>query len=332
MCTAISHTTRDHYFGRNLDLEYAYDEAVTLTPRRFALSFRRMPAMRSHLAMLGVATIVDGYPLYYDATNEAGLSIAGLNFPDNAHYPVEAPGRDNVSPFELIPYLLGQCATVAQARLLLSRMTLASIPFSDALPLAPLHWLIADRSEAIVVEPMEDGLHIHANPVGVLTNNPPFPYHLTHLSHYRALRTDTPENRFDPALDLPAYSRGMGGIGLPGDLSSASRFVRAAFMKAHSLCADGEEESVTQFFHLLSSVRHIRGSVMVDGKPEITVYSSCCNTDRGVYYYTTYENSRITAIDMHRENLNGDALVAYPLIRTQQMHSPQDTQGRFSQI
>ena len=319
MCTALCFTTRDHYFGRNLDLEYALDEAVTVAPRRFPFAFRRMPAMKTHLAMIGVATTVDGYPLYYDATNEAGLSMAGLNFPGNAHYPPEAPDKDNVSPFEFIPYILGQCATIPQARLLLARINLAAMPFSDALPLAPLHWLIADRSEAIVVEPMADGLHIHDNPVGVLTNNPPFPYHLNNLSNYRALSSQTPENRFAPALELPVYSRGMGGLGLPGDLSSPSRFVRAAFMKAHSLCGNGEAESVTQFFHILSSVRHVRGSVMVEGKPEITVYSSCCNTDKGIYYYTTYENSRITAVDMRKEDLSSDALAAWPLVRAQQI-------------
>lgn len=323
MCTALSFTTGDHYFGRNLDLEYTLDEAVTIAPRRFPFAFRRMPAMKSHLAMIGVATTVDGYPLYYDATNEAGLSMAGLNFPDNAHYPPEAADQDNVSPFEFIPYILGQCATVAQARMLLSRLNLAAIPFSDALPLAPLHWLIADRSKAIVAEPMADGLHIYDNPVGVLTNNPPFPFHLTNLCNYRALSAQTPENRFDPALELPAHSRGMGGLGLPGDLSSSSRFVRAAFMKAHSLCGDGEQESVTQFFHILSSVRHIRGAVMVGDKPEITVYSSCCNTDKGIYYYTTYENSRISAVDMHREDLSGTSLTSYPLNRTQQIYSEQ---------
>lgn len=323
MCTAISFTTGDHYFGRNLDLEYALDEAVTIAPRRFRFPFRRMPAMKAHLAMIGVATAVDGYPLYYDATNESGLSMAGLYFPGNAYYPPETPDRDNVSPFEFIPYILGQCATVAQARTLLARLSLAALPFSDALPLAPLHWIIAGRSESIVVEPTESGLRIHDNPVGVLTNNPPFPYHLTHLSHYRALSSDTPENRFAPDLPLPVYSRGMGGIGLPGDLSSPSRFVRAAFMKAHSLCGSGEQESVTQFFHMLSSVRHLRGSVMVEGKPEITVYSSCCNTDKGIYYYTTYENSQITAVNLHAVDLNGDALAAYPLIRTQQIRAQQ---------
>ena len=320
MCTAISVLAHDHYFGRNLDLEYALGESVVVTPRRFPFAFRRAPALRAHPALIGVATVADGYPLYYDATNEAGLSMAGLNFPGNAHYPPETPDGDAVSPFEFIPWVLGQCASVSEARALLSRMRLAAIPFSAEMPLAPLHWLISDRHASLVVEPMADGLRVYDNPVGVLTNNPPFPFHMDNLCQYRALSPNTPENRFAPALDLPATSHGIGGVGLPGDLSSPARFVRAAFMKAHSLCGADELQNVGQFFHILSTVHHPRGSVMSGGKPAITLYASCCNTDRGIYYYTTYENSQITAVDMRREDLDGDAPAAYPLIMAQRIH------------
>lgn len=321
MCTAISMTAGDHYFGRNLDLEYSYKESIVVTPRGFPLALRRMPALSTHLAMIGVATIAEGYPLYYDATNETGLSIAALNFPGYAHYTPPSDRQDNIAPWELIPWLLAQCSCVSQARALLSRINLCALPFSDALPLSPLHFMISDKHESIVVEPMKDGLRIHDNPVHVLTNNPPFDYHLLNLSGYMQLSNQPPENRLDPSLDLAPYSRGMGAMGLPGDLSSASRFVRAAFMRANSLCGDSPDECVTQFFHILGSVAHVRGSVMVDGKPEITVYSSCCDTARGVYHYTTYENSQITAIDMHREDLGGSKLICYPLIREQQIRS-----------
>ena len=318
MCTAISFTSGDHYFGRNLDLEYSLNEAVVVIPRRFPLSFRCMPGLDTHLAMIGIATVADGYPLYYDATNEAGLSIAALNFPGNAHY---APPGDNntIAPYELIPWLLARCVSAAQARAMLSDLRLAALPFSDALPLSPLHFLISDSRENIVIEPMRDGLHIHDNPCGVLTNNPPFKMQMEYLSRYMRLDSRDPENTLDPSLNLTPSSRGTGAVGLPGDLSSPSRFVRAVFTKAHSQCGNTQEESVTQFFHILSSVAHVRGSVLVQGKPEITVYSSCCNTTRGIYHYTTYENSRITAIDMHRENLDGNTLSVFPLIRQQQI-------------
>jgi len=319
MCTAISFKTKAHYFGRNLDLECALKGDVVITPRSFPLSFRRMPVLKTHLAIIGTAMIADGYPLYYDATNETGLSIAALNFPGNAYYMPESQAQDNITPYELILWILGQCSCVSQARRLLSRMNLAAIPFSDALPLSPLHYLISDASESLVVEPMVDGLHIQDNPVGVLTNNPPLDYHLTHLSHYMQLTSREPENHFAPGLSLHAYSRGMGAIGLPGDLSSASRFVRAAFLKENSCGSDDETASVTQFFHMLSSVRHIRGSVLAGDALEVTLYSSCCSAGRGIYYYTTYENSQITAVDMHKENLSGCKLIAYPMIHTQQI-------------
>lgn len=319
MCTAVSFQTKDHYFGRNLDLEFSYHETVTITPRKFPLEFRKVPALKNHYAMIGVAYVVDDYPLYYDAVNEKGLAIAGLNFPGNAHYRTELAGMDNISPFELIPWLLGQCADLEQVRQKLSRLNLAAIDFSGELPLSPLHWMVSDKSGSLVVEAMKDGIHICGNPAGVLTNNPPFDFQMYHLANYMGLTGDVPENRFSKAIPLSPCSRGMGAMGLPGDLSSMSRFVRAAFVRANSLCGESEEESVSQFFHILAAVEQQRGCVRLeDGKNEITVYSSCCNADRGIYYYRTYENSQISGVDMHRENLDGEQLVSYPLIREQQ--------------
>ena len=112
----------------------------------------------------------------------------------------------------------------------------------------------------------------------------------------------------------------MGAIGLPGDLSSQSRFVRVAFTKMNSVCGEGEKESVSQFFHILGSVDQQRGCcVLEDGKCEITLYTSCCNASKGIYYYTTYDNHQITGVDMHRENLVGEDLIHYPTIKEEQI-------------
>ena len=319
MCTAASYKTKDHYFGRNLDYEFSYSETVTVTPRNYPFHFRRMGDMPTHYAMIGMAFVQQDYPLYYDATNEKGLSMAGLNFPGNADYKPEAPGADNVTPFEFIPWILGQCATVAQAREKLARLSLLNEDFSAQLPLSPLHWMISDANESIVVESVKDGLKVYDNPVGVMTNNPTFDFHLTNLANYMTVSRQDPENRFSDHLQLAPYSRGMGGIGLPGDLSSASRFVKAAFTRLNSLTGDSESESVSQFFHILGSVAQQKGCCQVAHGFEYTIYSSCCNTDKGIYYYTTYENSQITGVDMRRENLDGTALVSYPLITGQQI-------------
>lgn len=320
MCTAVTYRTKDHYFGRNLDLEYSCQESVTVTPRQYPLSFRLMGERKSHYAMIGMAYVADGYPLYYDATNEKGLSMAGLNFPQNAHYKDIKQGKENIAPFELIPWILGQCENITQVRQQLEKINLVRIDFSAQLPLSPLHWIIADRSEAITVECVEDGLKIYDNPVGVLTNNPTFDYHMLHLADFMGVTGKVPDNRFAPQLDLQPYSLGMGSIGLPGDLSSSSRFVRAVFTKMNSISSEDESASISQFFHILSSVAQPRGCTQVRGDEyEFTLYSSCCNTDKGIYYYRTYENSQITAVDMHHENLEGAELISYPLITGQQI-------------
>ena len=320
MCTAITYNTKNHYFGRNLDLEYSYHETVTITPRNYPFKFRKVKEINNHYAMIGMAYVAGDYPLYYDAINEKGLGMAGLNFPTNAVYHEEATDKDNIAPFEFIPWILSQCATVEETKNLLAKINIAQINFSDELPASPLHWIIADKEKSITVESVKDGLKVYDNPVGVLTNNPTFDIHMFNLNNYMSLSIEKPVNNFSKELNFDIYSRGMGALGLPGDLSSLSRFVKASFTKMNSLSGDTESESISQFFHILTSVEQQRGCVhMGEDKYEITIYSSCCNMDKGIYYYTTYENSQISGIDMHKENLDDTKLVSYDLIKGQQI-------------
>ncbi len=320
MCTAATYKTKDFYFGRTLDYEFSYGDEVTVTPRNYPFRFRQVQSMESHYAIIGMAYVAQDYPLYYDAVNEKGLGMAGLNFVGNAAFWDSKDGMDNIAQFEFIPWILGQCASVGDARKRIEGMNMLNIPFSDKLPLSHLHWIIADKDACITVEAVSDGIKVYDNPVGVLTNNPPFDKQLFALNNYMHLTPKSPQNTFGGGLELQRYSRGMGAIGLPGDLSSQSRFVRVAFVKKNSLSGDGESESVSQFFHILNSVDQQRGCCELDdGKYEITLYTSCCNTAKGIYYYTTYDNHQITAVDMHKEDLDGDALIRYPLVKEEQI-------------
>ena len=320
MCTAATYKTKDFYFGRTLDYEFSYGDEVTITPRNFPFHFREQGKLNTHYAIIGMAHIIDNCPLYYDAINEKGLGMAGLNFVGNAVYREKEEGKDNVAQFEFIPWILSQCATVQEARKLVEKINLLNTPFNEQLPVAQLHWIISDSEESITVESVKEGIKIYENPVGVLTNNPPFDKQMFNLNNYMHLSAKSPENNFSKDLNLETYSRGMGAIGLPGDLSSQSRFVRVAFTKMNSISGDGEMESVSQFFHILNSVDQQRGCCELDnGKYEITLYTSCCNTNKGIYYYTTYNNHQITAVHMHKENLDGNELVHYPLITEEQI-------------
>lgn len=315
MCTAATYKTKDFYFGRTLDYEFSYGEEIVVMPRNFPISFRHMGEMKHHYALIGMAHLAGNFPLFYDAINEKGLGMAGLNFVSNADYKPFAPGKDNVAPFEFIAWILSQCTSVKEARLLLDKINLVNTPFSDQLPLAQLHWIIADQEEAITVESVKEGLKVYDNPAGVMTNNPSFDQQMHNLSNFMNLSPKSPSNHFSGKLNLATYSRGMGALGLPGDLSSQSRFVRVAFVKLNSISGDSESESISQFFHILGSVDQQRGCCDVgEEKYEYTIYTSCCNASKGIYYYTTYENHQISGVDMHRENLDGDSLSRFPLI------------------
>lgn len=321
MCTAATYKTEDFYFGRTLDYESSYGEEIVVMPRNFRLDFLNMGVYENHYAVIGTAHIAQGYPLFYDAVNEKGLAMAGLNFVGNAYYGKNIDGRDNVAQYEFIPWILSRCSSTAEAKDLISKINITDTPFNEHMPAGQLHWIIADREQTITVESVRDGIKVYDNPAGVLTNNPPFNEQMFRLNDYMHLSPKQPQNSFSSKLDLKTYSRGMGAIGLPGDLSSQSRFVRAAFVRANSVSGSSETESVSQFFHILGSVDQQRGCCDVgEGRYEITIYTSCCNADKGIYYYNTYNNHQISAVDMHKEDLDGSRLVSYPMITDEQIN------------
>lgn len=297
MCTAL-HV--HGCFGRTLDLEYGYAEQVVVTPRRFTLPMRHRPDLPEHYAMLGMATVAEGFPLYYDGVNEHGLAMAGLNFP---HSGVYTPAREgDVASFELIPYVLGQCKTVAEAKRLLAGVRVCDTAFSAAYAPTRLHWMVADVHTSMVVEAVAEGLRMYDNPIGALTNEPPFPDQLAHWETFSHL-TDREPNPTPPHL-----GRGSGSVGLPGDFTSPSRLVRAAFAAAHSMA---EGDPVGQFFHVMSMVEVPRGCVRLpDGRYVVSRYTSCMDLNEKAYYYRTYSCTRIHAVKMVTE---GEALVAYDL-------------------
>ncbi len=320
MCTSVSFLKKEHYFGRTLDMECSYDEKVIVTPRNYNLEFRMSEDSNQGYAIIGMGTVVNNYPLYYDATNEKGLSIAGLNFPVTATYCDPVNDKNNIGVFEVIPWILRNCSSVDEVREILTETNIVSMDFNDKLKSAQLHWMISDRDYTIVLECVQDGMKIYYNPVHVLTNNPEFPMQIFNLNNYMSITREEPETRFAEGFNLNNYSRGMGAIGMPGDWSSMSRFVRASFVRLNSVCGETENESLSQFFHILESVSQQRGCVRVKDDFEKTVYTSCYNTDKGIAYYTTYENNQLSAVDMNHENLDRNDLIVYTLTEKQQIH------------
>ena len=321
MCTAITLNTDGFYFGRNLDLDYSFDEKVAITPRRYQFDLKNGDIFYNDYALIGMATVIDDYPLYAEAMNEKGLAMAGLNYPHHEMYPEPKGDKYCLAPYEFIPFVLGKASSLKEARALLEDILITNIPFKKELPITDLHWIIADKDGALVVEHYEDGLHIYDDPYGVLTNNPSFPYHLENIKNYMHLSASNAKDRFTNKELLEPYAEGMGAIGLPGDYSSASRFIKAAFGKLNVSTDGTGSSSVTEFFHILDSVAMIRGSVKVaDGRDDITTYSCCMDVMKGRYYYKTYTNNQISVVDMYKYDLDAGKLKVYELQRKQAIY------------
>ncbi len=314
MCTAINFKTKNMYFGRTLDYEFSYGEKITITPREYEFKFRHLGVNSNHYAIIGMAHVFEDYPLYYEAANEKGLAVAGLNFVGNAYYRKPSLKKNNVAQYEFIPWILANFSSVAEVKKALKNINITDDEVNEKFKCASLHWLISDLNEAIVVESTSKGIKVYDNKVGVLTNNPPFEYQMFNLNNYRNLSICDPANSFSETIDLNRYSRGMGGIGLPGDLSSMSRFVRVAFHKLNSKCKDDEFSSVNQFFHVMNSVSQTRGLCAVNDNYEITIYTSCINLNEGKYYYTTYNNHQINMVDLHKVDLDQKDLVTFKFL------------------
>ena len=297
MCTAIS---TDGLFGRTLDVERSYGEEVVITPRDYRIDLVREPAIKFHQSMIGMATVREGRPLYFDAMNESGLCIAALNFPKNAVYNPPRENMNNVASFEFIPWVLCNSSSVAQAVELLKRTNITNDNFSAELSSTPLHWLVSDKVRSITVESVESGLRIYENSFGVLTNNPPFSYHIEHISNFVHLNPNVPKNTLCPRVEVELYSRGMGAMGLPGDFSSTSRFVRAVYAKTHTeSLKNSKNDRIYRFFHIMDTVNVPFGCVKTEtGENSYTLYTSCMDMETKTYYFTTYMCRKIQSISL----------------------------------
>ena len=310
MCTTVKWESEGfHFVGRNLDFEVSYGQKPVATPRNFVFNFRNGLTLESHLAIIGMATVAQGYPLYFDATNEKGLSAEGLMF-KTAKYSSQR-GENCFASFELIPYLLGTCQSVKEAKERLKEIKVTDEAFSSDFPPSPLHWMICDQKECITVE-VEDGkVKVYDNPVGVLTNCPDFGKQLFSLNNYPSLSPSDPKDRFSSSYPLFSYSRGMGTRNLPGGLDSESRFVRAAFSALNAAKEKDEKKAVAQFFHILRSVCQIKGLDEVESGFEYTIYTSCVDMDRCIYRFMTYEDFEIKEAALFACDLDAKGLTEF---------------------
>lgn len=314
MCTAVTYRGKDTFFGRNLDYIKTFGEKIIITPRHFILSFRHQQQIKKHYAIIGVGIIEDNYPLYYDAMNEYGLAVAALQFVNNAFYRKINHRKDNIASFELILWILSQCQNINEAKALLKRINVCHDNFKENMPSSELHWMITDDKESIVLETTEEGTFIMQNRMDVLTNNPPFQEQVAIAKKYQFL---SPYNKI--SLSKDKKTNGTGAIGLPGDYTSSSRFIRATFVKDYLQKKSNRTiDEVVLFFDILHAAQQPYGcSHDDDGNIMSTLYAICYNLNKGVLYYMAQSNYQITAIDIYHENLDNSQLIEFEMEQRQ---------------
>ncbi len=309
MCTNITWKNNTNFIGRNMDIGFDFDKKIVITPRNFILNFMEEKPIKKHYAIIGTAQITNNYPLYCEAFNEKGLYIAGLNYPNNTKYYEFSKDKSNISVNELIPWILSQCSNIKEAKALIKKTNILNKTIDSNLPIPSLHFILSDDSTSLVIECEKDEMKVYENNIGILTNNPSYDIHIKNLNNYNHV---TPINKIENLKkenQITHFCTGLGTIGLPGDYSSQSRFIKAYYLKNHSI-ANTDYESVLQMFHMLNSVAFVKGSVIDEhDNLDITIYSSCCDIKNLTYYFKTYNSSNIQAVKLN--NLDNKQLVIY---------------------
>lgn len=320
MCTGLSIKSMEghNFFGRNMDLVNDFNQSVLIIPRNYEYKDKVTGNMvKNKHAIIGIGTIIDNHPAIADGMNEKGLACAGLNFAGYAYFEEKVfEGKINLAPYDFILWVLFNFSTVEEVKKEINNIELVSIPINENVPLPYLHWMIVDKTgKSLVVEKTKDKIVVHDNIIGVMTNNPTFDWHLINLNEYIGLSKYQPKNIMWENKELTPLGIGAGTRGIPGDFASVSRFVRIAFVRSHMPAIEDDMSAISQFFHMLDYVAMVKGAVITEeGKEDSTIYSSCMDQEKGIYYYKTYKNNRINAVNMHKENLDDTKIKIFEYI------------------
>ncbi|MEE1296219.1 MAG: choloylglycine hydrolase [Bifidobacterium sp.] len=311
MCTAVRFTDGEGhmYFGRNLDWAFDYGEKIVYTPKDYAWSPAFNAEDRNH-AVIGVGIVVEDTPLYFDCANDAGLAVAGLNFPGYAKYADDSVNfTTNVAAYEFPLWVARSFTSVDEVAEALKNVTIVNKAINDQYPVSMLHWFIGDATRSIVVEYTADGMHVYDDDVDVLTNQPGFEYHRENLINYVNADPKPIDSAKWGGADLKAWGAGLSAHGLPGDPNSTSRFVRAAYSNGHYPQQEGEQANVTRLFKTLSSAAMVEGNSMMDnGKFEKTIYTSGFSGATDTYYMSTYDDPTIKAYPVSGFDASSDKI------------------------
>lgn len=307
MCTAIGVKDNNKViFGRNMDFSIELNPEIYIVPACYEWQNSKAKSkVKNKYKFIGTGQNIGGI-MFADGMNEFGLGVAALYFMGFADYKKELnPNKTSIANYDLVNYLLGNFSSVKEIINNIQNINIVGIEDDLTKSIAPLHWMVIDEDDSIVIEVTMNGLQIFNNPVNVLTNSPDFTWHLTNLRNYLNLSNEQLESKKWDNLVLTPFGQGSGSFGLPGDYTSPSRFIRTSFIKNNTLIPTDDEEAINTCFNILKSTFITKGLVITSRNTyDYTQYTVFMNLKSLEYYISTYHNNEIKKVSLNDYNPN----------------------------
>ncbi|CAM4245964.1 choloylglycine hydrolase family protein [Erysipelothrix inopinata] len=312
MCTNITLKSSDNtvLMARTMDFSFALDPEMMVYPRNFKLNFAFNEPLEHHYAFLGLSKNIGVFALA-DGINEHGLTAAALYFEGYATYESTVVEGKSIAPNDIVMWMLAKCKTVEDVKEVFQTHHLVELKLEFLGMIPPLHWVFQDiEGNSIIVEPLEDGIKIYENKLGVLTNSPDYGWHKTNVRSYIGLDPAQVEPRTIYGENFKAFGQGSGTFGLPGDLTPPSRFVKALYSKLSTKKAANEAELVVAASHILNNVDIPKGSVVTQRKTiDYTQYTAYMISNTQTYYYRLYDSLNTEVVNLNDFDLDGNEII-----------------------
>jgi choloylglycine hydrolase len=324
-CTGITIKPKDGslIFARTLEFALDINSNVIIVPRGkeyVGSTPAEKPGLRwkTKYGMAGMNAF--DMPVIVDGLNEKGLHVGLFYFPGFAKYQeikAEEAGKA-LAPWELGVFLLGTCSDVKEAVAAARDVRVGEVVQKDMGFVPPVHYIVTDaKGKSVVLEYTGGELMVHDNPFGVMSNSPPFDWHMTNLSNYVNMTVSNVPKIEVGGKEVRGLGQGSGMLGIPGDFTPPSRFVRAVAFSKSALPVDTAKEGVLQAFHILNQFDIPKGATRgVDHGKEVadyTLWTTAADLKNLRYYFRTYDNSKIRMIDLKSADLDAKEIKTIPI-------------------
>jgi choloylglycine hydrolase len=323
-CTGIFLTADDGTFVHARTMEFAIDihSEIMMVPRGYARTGTTPDGKeglkwKAKYASVGLNGV--GLPVLFDGVNEKGLAAGTFYFPTSAGYMPYAPSDAvrTIAQWEVGSWILENFASVDEVKANIGSVVVPSVVFGGWGFAPEAHYIVHDSTgKSIVIEYVGGKLNVYDNPLGVITNSPAFDWHMTNLRNYiNFSMTNVPPISLGPVV-LKPFGQGTGMLGMPGDFTPPSRFVRAVAFSQSVLPSKTGRDAVIEAFHILNQFDIPRGAAREHEKDEhgnvladYTIWTSAIDLKATQYFFRTYENSAIRMVDLMTMDLDAKDIV-----------------------